>query len=356
MSTINKKNLFAVILAGGSGTRFWPLSRGHNPKQFLSLATRSSLLSETISRVQGFIPKDQIILVASHKHRKKVLAEAKKAGVPSMNVLWEPSGKNTAPAVCWAAQVIYQRNPQALLAVLPSDHLILKKNAFHKILMRAFELAVQDYLVTLGIVPTRPDTGYGYLNIQKAKRSQIYKVVRFVEKPDLKKAQEFLKKKTYLWNSGMFIWKAAVVLEEFKQHLPEVYKPFAWARSVSQVRKFWKTLPSISVDYGIMEKSRRVAAVPAQDIGWSDVGSWQALWEILKKGKQQNSVIRGAVLSEKTSNSLILGSKRLIATIGIDNLVIVDTEDALLICRKDQSQDIKTIVNRLKEKKLTRLV
>ncbi len=334
-----------VILAGGSGTRFWPSSRSGNPKQFLALTSQHSLLQETLGRIRSKASGDRIYIVTNKKFKSIIARQTKGLGIPARNILFEPSGKNTAPAIAWAASLIFKQDPDAVMAVLPSDHLIANKANYLKVLDQAVRLAEKDYLVTLGIVPTRPETGYGY--IKGRKNGAMYEVERFVEKPSLPKAQEYLKTKKYFWNSGMFIWKAGVILNEFKAYLPETYKAFSAAPSQKAVEKFWNGLQSISIDYGIMEKAKRVAVVPAAGIGWSDVGSWEALWEVSAKDKNGNA-FKGEVVADGTRNTLAVADKRLVALVGLDDIVVVDTPDAVLVCRKSASQSVKNIVEALK--------
>ncbi len=349
---MKKNNLYVVILAGGSGTRFWPSSRAAYPKQFLSLVGDKSMLQATLARVQSKVSGDRVFIVTNKRFAKIIQKQTAAFKVPKANILLEPSGKNTAPAIAWAAAIIYHRDPDAIMAVLPSDHLIQNQKAYLSTLDQAVQLANEDYLVTLGIVPTRPETGYGYIKGKKISKSGrvVHEVEQFVEKPTLPKAQEYLKAKKYFWNSGMFIWKTATILQEFKNYLPEIYQAFTKAFSQKAVEKFWDGLTGISIDYGIMEKAKRVAVVPAADIGWSDVGSWEALWEVSKKDPQGN-VFKGDVIGEGNSNTLAVGKKRLVALIGLEDMVVVDTEDVLLVCRRDQSQLVKNIVDNLKQKK-----
>jgi len=222
------KNLYAVVLAGGSGTRFWPKSRLAKPKQFLDIIGTRSLLKETLARISTKLRATNIYIVTSVKYKKEVVKQIQTFAVPSKNILLEPKAKNTAPAVCWAAAKIYKENPDALLAVLPSDHLILKKGKYLSVLSQAVRLAKKDFLVTFGIVPSRPETGYGYLKtVQKKGKGYSYiKVDRFTEKPNKAKAKKFIKNKNYFWNSGMFMWKCSVILEEFEKYLPKVHKMF----------------------------------------------------------------------------------------------------------------------------------
>ncbi len=351
-----KNNLYAVILAGGSGTRFWPLSRRANPKQFLNVTGQGTLLAETLKRIQPLVSGQNIMIVTGALYRKEIARQIIPFGIPKANVLLEPQGKNTAPAILWAATRIHQLNPDAVIAVLPADHLILNPKNFLNVLQQAVKLAQENYLVTLGIVPTRPETGYGYL--ETVKQGGVLKVKRFTEKPSLLKAKQFIKNKNYFcsknknyfWNSGMFIWKTAVILEEFRKYLPEVHQILGKDYRQKSIKKVWASLPSISIDYGILEKAKNVVAVAARDIGWSDLGSWESLMVVLPKDKNGN-MIKGDVLERNCKNSLLWGEKRLVAAMGLDNLIVIDTPDALLISRRDLSQDVREIVTLLQRKK-----
>jgi len=328
-----------VILAGGSGTRFWPASRQNWPKQFLELVGKESLLRQTIRRVAPKVPASNIWIVANRSHQKEIKRQATGLGIRLSQILWEPQGKNTAPAIGWAAARIHARDPRAVMAVLPSDHLIQSTSRFLSALEKAVKLARANHLVTFGIVPTRPETGYGYLKIKKT--AGILCVERFIEKPDLAKAKQFTRSRAYLWNSGMFVWKTQAILEAFRKYLPSIYA----ARG--NMLKAWSRLPAISIDYGILEKAKNVAAVAA-DIGWSDLGSWESLAEILPKDKAGNTM-KGNVLSLDCRNTFIWANARVTAAIGIQDLIIIDTPDAMLVCPKRRSQDVKKLVETLKK-------
>lgn len=341
------KNLHAVILAGGSGTRFWPASRQDRPKQFLNLVGKESLLRQTLRRVASKVPAENIWIVANRRYQKEINRQVTGfagrlpgGGVRSSRMLWEPQGKNTAPAIGWAVSRIHAVNPRAIMAVLPSDHLIRNTPRFLDALEKAVKLAQANQLVTFGIVPTRPETGYGYL---KVKRNNILRVEKFIEKPSLARAKQFVRSRAYLWNSGMFVWKTETILEAFRKYLPSVYA----ARG--NMLKAWPKLPAVSIDYGILEKARNVAAVAA-DIGWSDLGSWESLAEILPKDKKGNSA-QGNVLSLDCRGTLIRAGNRLVAAVGVEDLIVIDTPDALLVCPKHRSQDVKKLVEALKKRK-----
>lgn len=343
-----KNNLYAVILAGGSGTRFWPMSRKNLPKQFLNVIGDATLLAKTVERIKGEVFPSNIYIVTNVLYKGQVIAQIKRFKIPIKNILLEPEGKNTAPAIAWAASIIQRINPQGIMMVFPSDHLIVKQKEFLNCLRQAVHLAQQDYLVTLGIVPARPETGYGYMKV--AKKNNIHEVIKFIEKPSLKAAKKFLKAKTFYWNSGMFIWKTEVILGAFDTFLPDVARLLK--QGAYDISKVWGKMPKISIDCGILEKAKRVASVPA-DIGWSDLGSWESLSEVLPKNKEQN-ISQGQVLHVGSKNNLVFANGRFIAVVGVSDLVIVDTPDALLVMRKDSSQNVREVVaylerNRRKE-------
>jgi mannose-1-phosphate guanylyltransferase len=345
-----KNNIYAVILAGGSGTRFWPLSRQNKPKQFLNVTGKNTLLQETARRIRPIISGKNIFIVTNQQYKKEVESQLRSFGIPSSNILLEPSGKNTAPAICWAASRIYEKDKQAVLAVLPSDHLILNEKNFIRVLNSAVRLAQRDFLVTLGIGPTRPETGYGYLKI--APKKGITYVSQFTEKPNSEKAKQFIKNKNYLWNSGMFIWKASVILNAFKKDLPDIYSVLSTKTDQKNINRIWNKIKGISIDYGILEKSKNVVAVPAYDIGWSDLGSWESLLDVLGKDKNGN-VSRGNVLHLDCQNSLFFGEEKHVAVVGLKDVIVIDVKDTLLVCSKSQAQRVRDIVEILKSQKST---
>lgn len=349
---MTNSNLYAVILAGGSGTRFWPLSRHNRPKQFLKIAGEGTLFQQTLARIKDRVPPRNILIAANKNDLLEIKDQIASSQIPLSNILLEPEGKNTAPAICWAAFRINLLHPDAVMAVLPSDHLIANPKAFLKVFDKAARLAREDYLVTLGIVPTRPETGYGYLETAKPRSLRsfgAFAVARFIEKPGPVKAKRLFKSGRHLWNSGMFFWKVSTVLEEFRRHLPEVHGLFEKNHHTTSVSAIWPRMPNISIDYGVLEKSKRVAAVAAHAIGWSDLGSWEALAEVSKKDKNGN-VFTGDVVSIDCRDSCVRGNDKLVAVIGLDNIVVVDTPDALLVCRKDRSQRVREIVAELKKR------
>ena len=344
------KHLYAVILAGGTGTRFWPVSRKSRPKQFLDIAGKGSLLQGTLERIRPKVNGSRVFIVTSASYRKTIERQVSRFKIPKANIMLEPQGKNTAPAICWAAAKIHRIDPEAVMAVLPSDHLIAHPGKFSRVLGEAISLARKDYLVTLGIVPTRPETGYGYLQTKtkNAEGRPVVHVEKFKEKPSLSKARQFIKRKNYFWNSGMFVWKSSVILGEFRKYLPGVYRLVGTKVGTAHVQKVWRRLPNISVDYGVLEKARNVVAVPAHGIGWSDLGSWESLREVLSPD-QQGNIFKGDVISVDSKNTFVWGGQKVIAAVGLDNVIIVDAPDALLVCRADRSQSVKDVVSILQK-------
>ena len=346
--------LHPVILCGGSGTRLWPLSRALLPKQFLPLASARTLLQETALRLSG-LGSSQPVLVSHTEHRFLVAEQLRAAGVAAALHLLEPQARNTAPAIAAAAICVSRKDPDAMLLVLPSDHVIQEKKRFHEAVQRAAQLAARGRLVTFGIVPTAPSTGYGYIRRGDAEDvPETFAVAEFVEKPDLSRASAFLADGRYYWNSGMFLFAARRYLEELKRFRPDILEGVEAAVRQSApdldfVRldaEAFARCPAESVDYAVMERTR-AASVVAADIGWSDIGSWSALWELDAKDAQGNSV-RGDVYLDGASGCYVRAEDRLVAALGVRDLVIVETDDAVLVAHKDRAQDVKQAVEHLK--------
>jgi len=344
----HKLSMKAVILAGGSGSRLWPMSRQQLPKQFLCLEGNQTLLEATISRLSPMVKRSDVVVVTSEAHATGEAFEA----LEGLQTILEPIGRNTAPAIALAAawQMDFAGG-DAVMLVLPADHLIKDVKAFQKCLVIARKAAEEDILVTFGIQPTRPDTGFGY--IQTEGNADVRQVLRFAEKPDEATAERFLSEGGYYWNSGMFVWQASVILSEIEKHLPDLWAVLAsiraqWLQEPWQevVRHRFAEMSSISIDYGIMEKSDKVRLVPA-DIGWSDVGSWDAVYDISHKDADGN-VVNGEVLSLNCSNTLLRGSSRLLAAAGLEDIIAVETPDAILLCRRGESQSVREIVDAVK--------
>lgn len=346
--------LLPVIIAGGTGSRLWPLSRQLKPKQFLKLCGDATLLQQTLRRLDGLEATSPAI-ICNEDHRFMVAEQLRQLEVKDAIILLEPMGRNTAPAIALAALNAIQTSRDPILLVLAADHFIADQCAFQKVVLEAKKLAEQDKLVTFGIVPTQPETGFGY--IQRGDDLPItgYKVARFVEKPDLMRAQEYLESGDYYWNSGMFMFKASVYLKALAKFRPDILK--ACKKSLQQGQKSmdfvrvdaeaFAQCPEDSIDYAVMEKTDDAAVIPL-DAGWSDIGSWSALWDIGKKDVQGN-VCEGDVLLLNSENSFVYADSRLITTLGIDNLMVIETKDAVLVAHKDQVQDVKKIVEMLKQ-------
>jgi mannose-1-phosphate guanylyltransferase / mannose-6-phosphate isomerase len=353
-----KKSIYTVILAGGSGSRLWPLSRQHLPKQFLSLDGEASLLQTTIDRLAPVIDADHVVIVTQEAHAK---GESYHALLP-YHTLFEPQGRNTAPAIALAAAWLSLNSEDPVMVVLPADHVIKDVAQFHAHLDTAIKAAESGGLVTFGIEPTRPDTGFGYIKANQRAGQDIHMVERFTEKPDHVTAVRFIQEGDYFWNSGMFVWRASAILAEIKQYLPAVYRVVqtivadcqAGKNFQQAVQNHFADMPSISIDYGVLEKSSRVSLIPC-NIGWNDVGSWQAVHEIAKKDASGNA-IQGNVIALDCKNSLIRAEKRLVAAIGVENLCIVETADAVLVARSDQSQLVRDVVGTLQQRGAAELI
>jgi len=351
------EHYYAMIMAGGGGTRLWPMSRQDTPKQVLSLVEESSMFKTSVDRLAPLFTPDRIYVVTGRKFMEQLRAHAPE--IPAENFIIEPYAKNTAPAAALGITVIHQRDPQATIAILTADHHISKKDAFRDVLTAGYELAQNGYIATLGISPSYPATGFGYIHqgeeLGKFNNFTAYKSLGFTEKPNAVTATSFLASGEYTWNSGMFIWKASQALDEFKRQQPSMHSLFTdqLAPTVdtnefeARLQEIWDELKDISIDYAVMENAENMAVFPV-DIGWNDVGSWDAMFEVLKldkfgngfKGRQPERVILD------TKNTLVYSDK-LIVTIGLENLIIIETPDALMVCHKDRTQDVKEVVNHL---------
>jgi mannose-1-phosphate guanylyltransferase len=344
-----------IIMAGGVGSRLWPKSRAAFPKQFLPLTNEHSMLQETLQRLDG-LNNQAPVFVCNEAHRFIVAEQLLQSGIEQDGILLEPMGKNTAPAIALAALHTMQQGQDPILLVLAADHLIEDVAAFHQAIAKAEQLAIQDKLVTFGIVPTSAHTGYGYIRQGDTipGHENGYRVSEFVEKPDLNTAEQYLQDGGYLWNSGMFMFKASRYLQELQKFAPEIYQSCKAAIESEQqdldfVRvnaEIFSQCPADSIDYAVMEKTDAAAVVPL-DAGWSDVGSWSSLWEVLPKNEQGN-VVRGDVILEQVNNSYINAEQRLVSVIGLDDVIVIETKDAMLVAHKDKVQDIKKVVDKLK--------
>ncbi|POB87978.1 mannose-1-phosphate guanylyltransferase/mannose-6-phosphate isomerase [Vibrio vulnificus] len=345
--------LIPVIMAGGSGSRLWPLSRSLYPKQFISLASDKSMLQETIARLSG-LDHQAPLLICNQEHRFIVAEQLRQQRIQHGGIVLEPVGRNTAPAIALAALHALKSNDDPLLLVLAADHVIQNQTVFTQAVENAVKPAKLGMLVTFGIVPTAPETGYGYIKQGEAVSDTAYRVAQFVEKPSLTTAEQYLASGEYYWNSGMFLFKASRFLEELKIYRPDILQACEAAMHGSRHDLDFIRLeedafiqcPDDSVDYAVMEKTKDALVVP-MDAGWSDVGSFSALWEVSPKDSQGN-VLMGDVIAEQTQNSYIYAQNKLVSTVGVDNLVIIETKDAVLVANKDKVQDVKNVVNQLK--------
>jgi mannose-1-phosphate guanylyltransferase len=358
------KDVYAVIMAGGAGTRFWPASREARPKQLLPLADpagRESLLTATVRRIAPIVPPERVYIATGAKLVEATARELPK--VPRENLLAEPVARNTAPCIGWATATIARANPEAIVMVLPSDHFITDEAGFLKVVEKALGGARAGYLTTIGIVPTRPETGYGYIEIGSTVGADLNEVARFVEKPDRARAEAYVAGGKHLWNAGMFFFRAKEMSAAIRRHLPELADGLAKIDAAAvrgeEARELAATfpgLPSISIDNGVMEKEKRLAVVPGS-FGWNDLGSWESAWELATKDEWGNAAPEGAVAVDARGNLVRdltsdanARRKRVYALVGVNDLVVVETDDAVLVMSRERAQDVKAVVNELKKR------
>jgi mannose-1-phosphate guanylyltransferase len=361
---LNESNMidhyYAVIMAGGGGTRLWPLSRQSRPKQMLELISSESLFRTAFCRLQGLFANENILVVTTQEQAGQLMEQCPE--IPQENFLLEPQPRGTASVVGLAAIALQQRDPQAVMAVLTSDHHIANEEKFRQLLETAYGIARQAYLVTLGIAPTYPATGYGYIQsgskLGTFNGSEAYEVKRFKEKPALEQAQEMLASGDHAWNSGMFVWQVKDILKEFERQMPALYGHLqniarAWdtPQRSTVLQATWPLLEVITIDYGIMEGAEKVAVIPAAGLGWNDIGSWESIFDIFPQDENGNIAVNGEPIFLDTHNTLIysLSPERLAVTIGLEDLVVVDTGDVLLICTREQAQNVRQVVSQLKQ-------
>ncbi len=347
--------IIPIILSGGSGSRLWPLSRQAYPKQLLNLLGSHTLLQTTVLRANALSHTSEPLLICNNDHRFLVAEQILQLGIKPLEIILEPIKRNTAPAVAIAALRCMAEDSESIMLVLPADHLIENLEELQKAVDRGTMAATEDYLVTFGVKPVRPETGYGYIKKGEALFDGSFRVARFVEKPDLSTAKEYLSSGEYLWNSGMFLFRPDAFLEELQKYEPDMYKACeaAFNRSSKDLdflriaEEHFKRSPSTSIDYAIMERTNK-AVVVNLDCDWNDIGSWSSLWNISEKD-QHGNVVKGDVVLEEVSNSLIMADRRLVSALGVNDMVIVETSDAVLIADKQRSQEIKKIVKHLKK-------
>jgi mannose-1-phosphate guanylyltransferase len=355
------EHYYAVIMAGGGGTRLWPLSRKARPKQMLALVDEHTLFQNAIQRLQGLFPVERIFVVTVAEQAAGLQAQCPE--IPLENYLLEPAPRGTASVVGLAAVAIQKIDPQAIMAILASDHYIGQVELFRQLLVTAEQVAQEGRLVTLGIDPTYPSTGFGYIQMGERVGSyqgrDVFRVVKFREKPDETQAQKMLADGGYTWNSGMFFWPVDLILGELAHQMPELAAGLekisqSWGSPAGKdlLERVWAGLRTESIDYGVMEGARNVVVLPASGLEWNDVGSWDSLFDFLKGDENGNIVIGGDHLGMDTHDTLVYVNQphRLIVTIGVEDLVLVDTGDVLLVCRKDQAQRVRQVVSTLKER------
>ena len=353
--------MYGVILAGGSGTRFWPKSREQSPKQLQKIVGPGTMLQNTVQRLLPSVPIEKLYLATNHQQAIETLRQLNSYGFFSDHLIAEPSSRNTAVAIGLMAKLLIDKDPDAVMGVFPADHVVTNSEAFIKTLQKAETLAQKGYLVTLGIPPTRPETGFGYIKQGTETEGGAYQVERFVEKPDPATAKQYLEQGNYFWNCGIFVWKASTILEELRQHAGNIHSQLETIAGCLQNSKgkpsylelnkkgcgLFYSLPNLSIDYAVMENSSQVVLIPAQ-FGWNDVGAWSALDDVSEKDSEGN-IISGNVLALDCKNSIIQGQNRLIAVLGLKDTIVVDSPDAILVCAKERSQDVKKLVESLNE-------
>jgi len=353
------KHTYAVIMAGGGGTRLWPISRQKHPKHILPLLGERTLFQSTLDRLEGFVPPDRVYIVTTKEQEQELKTQA--PYLPADNFLIEPMPRGTASVVGLAATVLAKRDPEAVMLVLPADHFIRNRDLFLMVMRVAVQVARKDYLVTLGITPTFPATGYGYIQWDAVLPEKfdypVYRALHFTEKPDEAKARIMLAAGDHSWNSGMFIWRADRILDEFSLQMPDLSAALAqigatWGTTAQEavLRSTWPWLKPETIDYGIMEHAANVTVLPTGGLEWSDVGSWDALFDVFLPDESGNVVVNSEHLLLETHNSLIYSSgKKLIVTIGVEDLIVIDAGDALLVCHRDQAQQVRQVIIGLKE-------
>ena len=348
-----RRHLHAVVLAGGAGQRFWPRSRKRHPKPLLRALEGRSLLSATLERAQRFAAPDAVWLVCTRDHARAMRRES---GLPAARTIVEPAGRNTAMAIGVAAVRIAAQDPEALLAVLPADHVIPDARAFALAIDRAARAAAEaDVLVALGVRPHRPETGYGYLRVGAPVRGHagLRRVARFVEKPDAARARRYLRDGRHLWNAGIFVWRARTLLEEIERHAPALHRALAPVRrrprgpgAAAALEAGYRRAPSVSVDVAVLERSRRLWTLPV-DFHWNDVGTWDSLARELGVSGRESRIVGGSAIFEDAAGNLVWGDGRLVVLLGVEDLAVIDSPDALLVARLDRSPDLKRVVERL---------
>ena len=355
--------IYAVILAGGSGTRLWPRSRQSRPKQFLDITGERTMLQEAVDRIEPLIPQERILVVTNREYVPIVREQL--PGLPAANAVGELAARGTAPAIGLAAVIIRRLDPEAVMVVLTADHLIRRQEEFRAAIRAAAQVAQKGWLVTLGIEAAAPETGYGYIErgepLGQVDGLTFYRAARFTEKPDRETAERFVAAGRYSWNSGMFVWRVDAILEEMRRLMPathgqleEIAAHLGAPRQEATLARVWPRIARETIDYGVMERARKVAVIPI-DIGWNDIGSWSTLLDLLPADAGGN-VLAGEVVAVDTQRSLIYSSGRLVAAIGLKDMIVVDAGDAILVCPRHRAQEVRRVVERLKEEGKTRFL
>ncbi|VAX21564.1 Mannose-1-phosphate guanylyltransferase / Mannose-6-phosphate isomerase [hydrothermal vent metagenome] len=353
--------IFSVIMAGGKGTRFWPLSRENHPKQLLSIVGDTTMIQSTYERIKPLSGSDRVIVITGSAHADEIKKQLPE--IPPENIVAEPVGRNTAPCVALAAMIAQKQDPNAVLGVYPADHVITNEEVFRntaQVLINALK-SDSKKLGTMGIVPTYPETGFGYIHRSAKTLNNVYTAKEFCEKPDIGTAKRYMESGEYYWNAGVFFWRADTILNEIKNNLPELWekmKPIDNAIGspdfADVMNEIYPDLPSISIDYGVMEKAGKagnVLVAPA-DPGWSDVGSWRSLYDLVPADDAGNRQ-RGKVITVNSHGTLVYNEKRLVALVGVDDVIVVETDDAILVLNKNQAQNVREVTEKLKEQGLT---
>lgn len=339
--------VYAIILAGGKGERFWPRSRESKPKQLLPLVSAKTMLEETIDRILPLIPPENVLIVTTSELRdtmKNIFI-----GLKQPDLLLEPFGRNTAPAIAYAASYLYKKDKDAVMICLPADHYIKENDRFLSSVKKAISLARDNWLVTFGIPPSRPDTEYGYIEVGDKIEKGVYTVRNFKEKPTKKRAVEFLKQKNFLWNSGMFVWKVEIIINEIRKHAPYIYEKLFTKQQLDQdgLIEIYDSLPAISIDYAVMERSTKTAVLKG-NFTWDDVGSWLSLERLLGKDDNGNTIMGEAFIMD-SKNCIISNENRITALLGVSDIIIINTDDALFVCNKTHTERIKKFIEIMEE-------
>ena len=353
--------LYAVIMAGGVGSRFWPRSKKKKPKQMLRIFGENTMIQDTVNRLVGLVPKENIIIVTNKMQKDRLMEQLPR--IPEKNIIAEPFGKNTAAAIGLASILVNERDNDAVMLSFPADHLIADVEEFQNTLKNAAKFAYKSKgLGTIGITPTRPETGYGYIQFDENNiDNSAYKVINFAEKPNLRTAKRFMKTGDFLWNSGIFIWHVQAILREIEKYLPDLYlgikkieEAIGTSEFESVLENVYGMLKSISIDYGLMEKSKDVFLTKG-DFGWNDVGSWEAVYQLSEKDENENAFV-GNVYSMESKDNYVFSPQKFTAVIGTKNMIIINTKNALLVCNRNNSQDVKSVVDYLKMKNIEELL